>query len=151
MATVASLDLTQLAHNLGYAAGNIEPPVQQLLQDVGQQITDTEKQLAPWRTGNLVSHIQMIVERLRVTVGPQDVDYAGYVVFGTQPHVIKPKVKQALAFKSGGKTVIVKQVKHPGTKPNPFPQMAAQEFLDGLGDQAALIGVNMALGSRNGQ
>lgn len=72
------------------------------------------------------------------------VGYAVYVEFGTPPHIIRPKNKKALAFARaggrrvqhadgkvsteftyGGKTiqtdaVIVKEVHHPGTRPNPF-------------------------------
>lgn len=43
-----------------------------------------------------------------------------FVEFGTLPHVIMPKNKKALAFKSGGKTIITKRVNHPGTRPNNF-------------------------------
>ena len=46
-------------------------------------------------------------------------DYGYYVEFGTPPHIIKPKDKKALHW--GGKDgPIVKEVKHPGTRPNPF-------------------------------
>lgn len=46
-------------------------------------------------------------------------DYGMFVEFGTPPHIIKPKDKKALHW--GGKDgPIVKQVKHPGTRPNPF-------------------------------
>ena len=46
--------------------------------------------------------------------------YGKHVEFGTNPIVITPKTKQALAFKSGGDKIVVKRVKHPGTRPNPF-------------------------------
>jgi len=46
-------------------------------------------------------------------------DYALYVEFGTPPHIIKPKDKKALHW--GGATgPIVKEVMHPGTRPQPF-------------------------------
>lgn len=48
-------------------------------------------------------------------------DYIFHVEFGTKPHVIKAKPGKALKFKtSEGKEIIVKQVNHPGTRPNPF-------------------------------
>jgi len=50
-------------------------------------------------------------------VGP-DTDYTNYVVFGTRPHVIKPRNKQALYWPGAPYPVAV--VHHPGTKPNPF-------------------------------
>ena len=48
------------------------------------------------------------------------VDYGREVEFGTNPHIITPKNKKALAFKAGGKKIVVKKVRHPGTRPNPF-------------------------------
>lgn len=51
-------------------------------------------------------------------------DYGKLVEFGTPPHVIKPTEKKALKFKVGGKDIIVKKVKHPGTRPNPFIRTA---------------------------
>jgi len=46
--------------------------------------------------------------------------YALYVEYGTLPHIIKPKNGKALAFKIGKNDVVVKEVHHPGTRPNPF-------------------------------
>ena len=45
-----------------------------------------------------------------------------YILDGTRPHEITPKNKNALAFKVGGKAIVVKKVMHPGTRPNPFIQ-----------------------------
>jgi len=56
-----------------------------------------------------------------------------YIEEGTEPHIIRPKNKKALAFQAGhnyktkqgqqvvaGDNVVLKQVKHPGTDPKPF-------------------------------
>ena len=56
-------------------------------------------------------------------------EYGKYVEFGTPPHVIKPKDKQALKFKSGKKIIFSKKVNHPGTRPNPFIRNTIQEKL----------------------
>ena len=48
----------------------------------------------------------------------------GILTHNTPPHVIKPTTKKALKFKVGGKDVIVKKVKHPGTRANPFIRTA---------------------------
>lgn len=53
-----------------------------------------------------------------------DVPYAAVVVEGSRPHIIEPRRKKALRFKSGGETVFAKRVHHPGTKPNPFMETA---------------------------
>lgn len=49
-----------------------------------------------------------------------DVEYAEVVVHGSRPHIIRARNKQALAFRIGGQTIIVKSVNHPGTQPNLF-------------------------------
>lgn len=48
-------------------------------------------------------------------------DYGVYVDQGTKPHIIRPKNKQYLTFKSSDGTWIrARQVNHPGTKPTFF-------------------------------
>ena len=72
---------------------------------------------APWDTGRLSASIKVEVGDgvLIITM----VEYGKYVEFGTPPHIIKPKDKKALHW--GGKDgPIVKLVKHPGQRPNPF-------------------------------
>lgn len=47
--------------------------------------------------------------------------YGAYVEFGTKPHVITPRNKPFLAFKTkSGNWVRTKRVNHPGTKAQPF-------------------------------
>ena len=48
------------------------------------------------------------------------VTYGVDVEFGTAPHIIRPKAGKALKFKSGGKTIFAKKIKHPGTRAQPF-------------------------------
>jgi hypothetical protein len=68
------------------------------------------------------------------------VDYGRFVEFGTPPHTIEAKNKKALSFEVGkierlsgkkkGKTmVVVKKVRHPGTRPNPFVRNTIQTKL----------------------
>lgn len=93
------------------------------------------KQLAPVKFGRLRSAIVAKVKGLTGTISV-NVDYAGAVEFGTKPHIIKPKTKKALAFKPGGGfrfwdesgRVVLKSVKHPGTKAQPYlvPAMKSQ-------------------------
>jgi HK97 gp10 family phage protein len=55
------------------------------------------------------------------------VPYAMYVVKGTRPHVIRPVNASVLAFEApNGKMVFTRLVRHPGTKPNPFMERAAE-------------------------
>jgi len=67
-----------------------------------------------------------------ITLEGEDTFYAkGILTHNTPPHIIKPKNKKALKFEvgrierlsgKGGKKKIVfaKEVRHPGTRPNPF-------------------------------
>lgn len=73
---------------------------------------------APVDTGRLRNSIRVTSNGNTLTISM--VDYAYFVEFGTPPHTIKPKDKQALKFKAGGENVFAKVVKHPGTRPNPF-------------------------------
>jgi len=59
-------------------------------------------------------------------------EYGKWIEFGTPPHIISPKNKKALKFKVGGKEVIVKKVKHPGTRPNPFVRTAINTKLQNI-------------------
>lgn len=48
------------------------------------------------------------------------VSYAPPVHNGAQPHVIRPRLRQALKFKMGGRTVFASEVHHPGNRPRPW-------------------------------
>lgn len=50
-----------------------------------------------------------------------------FVIGGTRRHIIRPRRRQALKFKIGGRTVFAKIVHHPGTKPNDFMTKALRE------------------------
>jgi phage gpG-like protein len=47
-----------------------------------------------------------------------NVEYARFVEFGTQPHTIRPRSKQALYWK--GAEHPYRSVRHPGNRPYPF-------------------------------
>ena len=54
--------------------------------------------------------------------------YAFFVVNGTAPHEIRPVNAYCLVFEpTGGGLVFTQLVRHPGTKPNPFLQKAAED------------------------
>jgi HK97 gp10 family phage protein len=90
----------------------------------------------PVATGQLRQSIGVRVSGQSVIIGP-DTPYAAFVEFGTKPHVIEAKNKKALMFVSGGQTVIVKKVHHPGTKAQPFVQPAFDAWVDTLGGLVA--------------
>lgn len=101
-----------------------------LLESVALRLVNTMKRRAPADTGHLRASINYNI----VTDSEAEfsmLDYGRYVEYGTPPHIIEPKNREALAFEpgkkarleSGGKkgaTVFAKKVNHPGTRPQPF-------------------------------
>jgi HK97 gp10 family phage protein len=94
---------------------------------------------APVNFGRLRQSIKEKIGKLRGEISV-NVNYAGAVEFGTKAHEIRPKVKKALAFKPGAGfrfwdesgRVVVKSVKHPGTKAQPFLTPAVKEEARGF-------------------
>lgn len=87
----------------------------------------------PVDTGRLKNSIKIIPYGKGLLI--KMVDYGALVEFGTPPHIIKPKDKDVLHWhKQKGRTqhshphskgmgkdaFFSKEVKHPGTRPNPF-------------------------------
>jgi len=97
---------------------------------IGQDLRNAFGDAAPFKTGNLAGRI--IAEVTSNGLMFYFVDYAKFVEFGTPPHTITPNTKKALAFKSGGDTIIVKKVNHPGTRPNPFIRTTLHTKLRGI-------------------
>ena len=85
---------------------------------------------APVDTGRLRNSIKVSADEDGIIIFM--VDYAKFVEFGSPPHVIKPKDRKALRFKGsrkGKKFVFAKEVKHPGSRPNPFIRNTIQNKL----------------------
>jgi hypothetical protein len=81
---------------------------------------------APWRTGRLAGSIVKEVgsgEAVVEALAP----YAVFVDQGTRPHEIRPANASVLAFEAGGRMVFTPLVRHPGSKPNPFMERAAED------------------------
>lgn len=98
--------------------------------EVARQVEARAKALAPVDTGRLRGSIKT-TRRLSLR-GPQytvstNVEYAPYVENGTRPHVIRPRRKKALRFRTAGGVVIVAKVNHPGTRAQPFLSRAVRE------------------------
>lgn len=51
---------------------------------------------------------------------PKGFPYGFWVREGTKPHIIRAKNAKALRFEIGGQVIFATEVKHPGTKPNPY-------------------------------
>lgn len=98
--------------------------------DLKQKLLIAAREEAPVRSGRLRSSIKVTPFRMTgpykgeggVGVSIRDVPYAGFVRWGTKPHVIRARNAPALRFywPKVGRVVFFKKVNHPGTKPNDF-------------------------------
>ena len=86
---------------------------------------------APWRSGFLAMSVTKKVEGNTAQVTPA-APYAPFVSLGTRPHEIRPRNAKALAFPGGqlGGVVFAAVVHHPGTQPNPYLHLAAEDTRD---------------------
>lgn len=139
-------DVSKLADALkasGHQSQNTTHNV--LIQSANHILAEMEARV-PVDTGKLRNSLRMKVETDRVIIGPNETmaPYAGYVEYGTKPHVIKPKRPEGvLVFKVGGTTVYAKKVNHPGTKAQPYVAPAFQAWVDSLGTMAAEANVKV--------
>lgn len=63
------------------------------------------------------------------------VPYARYVLEGTRPHRITPRMARALHWVDGSGSHFARGVNHPGTRPNPFPRRAAEAVRSDLAER----------------
>jgi len=83
---------------------------------------------APVDTGRLKNSIKVRSDGEGLIIWM--VNYGKFIEFGTPPHIITPKEKQALKFKVGKEgEIFAKKVEHPGTRPNPFIRNTIQHKL----------------------
>lgn len=116
MKATVRLDASQV---LAIAASRVSPHVAETTRMALNRMRVT----APKRTGRMANSLKMTMRARRtfvvgtITASPR---YTHFVERGTRPHVIKARKKRALKFHGRGGIVIVRSVKHPGTKPRPF-------------------------------
>jgi len=107
--------------------GRMSDEVKQAVDRTRVDVQNEARRRAPVDTGRLRSSIVSRAEgsgrSLGYVVG-SNVNYAAAVEFGTAPHVIKPKYKQALYWPGAAHPVT--QVNHPGTRPQPFLRPAIE-------------------------
>ncbi len=101
-----------------FLMSEIERRLKRALPHIAIRVQNELILASPVDTGRLRNSIKVISTNEGIVIVM--VDYAMFVEFGTPPHTISPKDKKALKFKKGKKNIIVKKVKHPGTRPNPF-------------------------------
>jgi len=149
MPFAASADLSALAADLAAAGQGIEKAAELVVASTAQKVQALAIAKAPRLTGKLAASITIRWEgKTTAIIGPQ-VKYGEYQEFGTasrgefggQPYVIRPKTAGGvLAFKINGRTIITKQVTHPGVKAQPFMRPALQEALGPMAERLAQTG-----------
>lgn len=96
----------------------------QTLQEAGQKVTEEAIRTAP--TGKNAQYKGMIVHYVNEHVVAAEAPYSAVLEYGSKPHIIEPTGgKKALAFQKDGHEIVVKKVKHPGTKPLAIMRNAA--------------------------
>jgi HK97 gp10 family phage protein len=97
-------------------------------------VRDAARNEAPLASGALRKAFTTRVERAGDRgVVANTASYAGYVHYGTRPHIILPKRPSGvLRFTVGGKVRFAKVVRHPGTRANPFFMRALAASQDSI-------------------
>ena len=107
----------------------------ELPQEVRQKLVERLAEIAyyeafygaPWKSGKLARSIVKEVEDGSASIRVLS-PYGLFVVAGTAPHLIRPAWASCLVFKAkSGERVFTRLVRHPGTKPNPFLERAAEK------------------------
>jgi len=105
----------------------IENEVSNLVKSTLYGIETDAKRNCPVDTGRLRGSITTNITGKMSGECGTNVEYAEDVEYGTRPHVIKPKNKQALHWKEGNTDIFAKEVHHPGTKAQPFFEPAVKK------------------------
>lgn len=100
-----------------------------LVQAGTHVLLEALKAAAPAKTGKLRASIVAKATGTGAS-GYFSIGYGKLVVDGTRPHLILPRTKRALFWPGAGHPV--RRVNHPGTRPNPFPQRAAEQAVPAL-------------------
>jgi hypothetical protein len=100
-----------------------------LLQRRAERVAARARELAP---GTMADHITTRVEdtgRGLTAYVVSEHPATQYVIYGTRPHIIRPRRARALRFEVGGRVVYAAYVQHPGTRANDFLARALREAL----------------------
>jgi len=129
-----------------YLDGLSEERAEQAIGIITQDVYENVKRLAGRHnvTGVMERNVTHKVKSMAGTVYIDDrdmmvqwrgrpINYAFFVLYGTQPHEIKPKNKKALRFDTLGGFVFSKTVHHPGYAGDDFLTAGMQETFQNLG------------------
>ena len=100
------------------------------LQGIANDLTNELIRTCPVDKGSLRQSIKYVVQDSVIRI---KMLYYGLIIeFGSPPHIIRPRTKDALHWKVGNKDIFAKVVHHPGTRPNPFIRTALRTRLAGI-------------------
>lgn len=123
----ASINTREYERGLRRFFGRMSDDVARAVDRTRIDVQNEARRRAPVDTGRLRSSIVSRTEgggrQVGYVVG-SNVNYAAAVEYGTAPHVIKPRYKQALYWPGAAHPVA--QVNHPGTKAQPFLRPAIE-------------------------
>ncbi len=119
--------------------------VPEFVENLADACLDNAYKRAPWRSGFLAMSLTKKVDGNTAQVTPT-ASYAAFVSLGTRPHQIRPRNARVLAFPGGqlGGMVFAAVVNHPGTQPNPYLQLAAQDTREQASEIFHQIWINYA-------
>jgi len=120
MITFAFRGLSELKRSLKLLKTEVKGRSEIRLSALAGVFMDKVMELVPVDTGRLKNSIGMRREGGRKIIVEAKAPYAGFVEYGTRPHVIRPRRKKVLRFEVDGKVVFTTRVYHPGTSPQPY-------------------------------
>lgn len=135
MSGLISVEVTTRGLEFDEVVAKLSGPVKQKLLD---RLADVAWAHAFWNAPRVTGKLAGTIVK-QVGDGEASIDvlapYAVFVVKGTAPHIIRPVNASVLAFLgANGRMVFTRLVHHPGSKPNPWMQNAA-EFARGKAEE----------------
>lgn len=125
MSVTVSIDANLIERALRQPGGVGE----RLLLRRAERVAVRARELAP---GTMKDHITTHVEgsgRGLAAYVVSEHPATQYVIYGTRPHIIRPRRARVLRFEVGGRVVYAAVVRHPGTRANNFLSRALHEAL----------------------
>lgn len=104
------------------------PRIQQrFLRLVGDQTVTLLRQVTPVDSGELAQSWRVLgTGKDYVEVGTSLIGLVTELEEGTRPHIIRPVRGNVLRFEIGGQEIFTTEVRHPGTRANPFLDTVAR-------------------------
>jgi hypothetical protein len=116
--------LRERAERSRAAAAQAPSIFQHYVDEAGNLWLKGARQEAPKKSGKMAGALQVRADggayRWDLKLEAPDAPYMVFVVGGTAAHTIEPNRASVLHFQVDGQDVYAHEVRHPGSKPNPF-------------------------------